>query len=75
LLCELQKSLHKTILLVTHDPRAAERAERVLHLEKGQLVDTDTAPAAAAYRSKPSRNDGEKSHSDALSGTDRVTKK
>src|SRR6059058_1530987 len=38
LLTELQKSLKKTILLVTHDPRAAARAERVLHLEKGQLV-------------------------------------
>lgn len=38
LLCELRKSLHKTIILVTHDPRAAERADRVLHLEKGRLV-------------------------------------
>ena len=24
--------------MVTHDPRAAERAHRLLHLEKGQLV-------------------------------------
>jgi putative ABC transport system ATP-binding protein len=39
LLCELQKTLQKTILLVTHDPRAARRAHRVLHLEKGQLVE------------------------------------
>ena len=39
LLVELQKGLRKTILLVTHDPRAADRAERVVHLEKGQLVD------------------------------------
>ena len=35
---ELKKGLNKTILMVTHDPRAAARAERVLHLEKGQLV-------------------------------------
>jgi putative ABC transport system ATP-binding protein len=42
LLGELQKSLKKTILLVTHDPRAAERADRVLHLEKGQLVEKGT---------------------------------
>jgi putative ABC transport system ATP-binding protein len=35
---ELQRGLHKTILMVTHDPRAAVRAERVLHLDKGQLV-------------------------------------
>ncbi len=39
LLDELRRSLHKTILLVTHDPRAAERADRVLHLHKGQLVE------------------------------------
>jgi putative ABC transport system ATP-binding protein len=39
LLCELRKSLDKTILLVTHDPRAARRASRVLHLEKGLLVE------------------------------------
>jgi putative ABC transport system ATP-binding protein len=38
LMGELQKGLGKTILLVTHDPRAAARAERILHLEKGQLV-------------------------------------
>lgn len=39
LLEELLRSLHKTILLVTHDPRAALRAHRVLHLEKGKLVE------------------------------------
>src|SRR3954468_9034594 len=38
LLVELKRGLNKTILMVTHDPRAAVRAERVLHLEKGQLV-------------------------------------
>jgi putative ABC transport system ATP-binding protein len=43
LLGELQRILQKTIIMVTHDPRAAERAERVLHLEKGRLVrDTRT---------------------------------
>jgi putative ABC transport system ATP-binding protein len=43
LVVELKKELNKTILLVTHDPRAASRAERVLHLEKGRLV-RETAP-------------------------------
>ena len=38
LLSELRRSLQKTILLVTHDPKAAERADRVVHLDKGQLV-------------------------------------
>ena len=39
LLEELRSGLHKSIILVTHDPRAAKRADRVLHLDKGRLVD------------------------------------
>jgi len=39
LLVAVGKSLQKTILMVTHDPRAARRASRILHLEKGQLVE------------------------------------
>lgn len=35
----LQQQLHKTIVMVTHDPRAASRAHRVQHLDKGALVD------------------------------------
>jgi putative ABC transport system ATP-binding protein len=38
LLGALQNSLHKTIVMVTHDPRAAARAARILHLDKGRLV-------------------------------------
>ena len=33
----------KTILLVTHDPRAAEHASVLLHLEKGVLVEAEAA--------------------------------
>jgi putative ABC transport system ATP-binding protein len=39
LLVALRHALRKTILLVTHDPRAAERADRLLHLQKGVLVE------------------------------------
>ncbi|GDY06904.1 MAG: ABC transporter ATP-binding protein [Planctomycetota bacterium] len=39
LLCELRTQLKKTIVMVTHDPRAASRADRLLHLEKGKLVE------------------------------------
>jgi putative ABC transport system ATP-binding protein len=39
LLVALRAALRKTILLVTHDPRAAERADRLLHLHKGVLVE------------------------------------
>src|SRR6266480_3524919 len=46
LLVELKKGLNKTILMVTHDPRAAARAQRILHLEKGQLVEKGTRSAA-----------------------------
>jgi putative ABC transport system ATP-binding protein len=37
LLGRLNKEFKKTIVMVTHDPHAAERATRVLHLEKGVL--------------------------------------
>ena len=36
----------KTIIMVTHDPKAAERATRQLHLDKGQLIDAGTQAAA-----------------------------
>ena len=36
----------KTVLMVTHDPLAAERAHVVLHLEKGVLVETVTTGRA-----------------------------
>lgn len=39
LLNTLQRALNKTILMVTHDMRAAKRADRILHLDKGRLVD------------------------------------
>jgi putative ABC transport system ATP-binding protein len=35
---QLNRDFGKTIIMVTHDPRAAERAKRLLHLEKGILV-------------------------------------
>ena len=38
----LRRELGKTIIMVTHDPKAAKRAQRELHLEKGQLVDDVT---------------------------------
>ena len=47
LLQMLNRDHGKTIVMVTHDPKAAARAERVLQLEKGQLVH-ETAPGTAA---------------------------
>jgi putative ABC transport system ATP-binding protein len=50
LMGELQKALGKTILMVTHDQRAAARAMRQLHLEKGRLVE-DTADGGTRVES------------------------
>ncbi|HEY2863617.1 MAG TPA: ABC transporter ATP-binding protein [Casimicrobiaceae bacterium] len=39
LLARLNRELGKTVLMVTHDPKAAETARRIVHLEKGVLAD------------------------------------
>ncbi len=39
LLTEFESNHGKTILMVTHDPLAAERADMTLHLDKGALVE------------------------------------
>lgn len=54
LLHRLNTEFGKTIVMVTHDPRAAERASRTLHLEKGALLEAhalaraNAAPAGGA---------------------------
>ncbi|MBI2943585.1 MAG: ABC transporter ATP-binding protein [Candidatus Wallbacteria bacterium] len=37
ILVQLNREFGKTILMVTHDPRAAERAGAIVHLDKGQV--------------------------------------
>jgi len=39
LLQSLNRDHGKTIVMVTHDPKAAEYARRIVHLDKGTLVD------------------------------------
>ena len=46
LLQVLNREQGKTIIMVTHDPLAAEYASRVLHVDKGQLVDAPVKSAA-----------------------------
>jgi putative ABC transport system ATP-binding protein len=50
LLERLNREFHKTIVMVTHDPHAAERASRTLHLDKGSLREQSTraVPAGGA---------------------------
>lgn len=43
LLQTLNREHGKTIVMVTHDPRAAEYAKRTLHLDKGQLAEQPAA--------------------------------
>jgi len=39
LLSRLNSEFNKTIIMVTHDPRAAEKAHLIRHLDKGELYD------------------------------------
>jgi putative ABC transport system ATP-binding protein len=39
----LNKELGKTIVMVTHDPAAAQYAQRILHLDKGRFVERELA--------------------------------
>ena len=46
LLALLNERFNKTIVMVTHDPLAADHAKRVLHLDKGVLVEAEDEEAA-----------------------------
>src|SRR5438552_4145992 len=45
LLQRLNREFKKTIVIVTHDAHAAERATSVLHLEKGDLIRASAVPS------------------------------
>lgn len=44
----LNREFNKTIVMVTHDPLAAQHASRVLHLDKGKLVGDVVQPRMGA---------------------------
>jgi len=44
LILRLVREYKKTVLMVTHDPLVAERANTILHLEKGALVEAGATP-------------------------------
>ncbi|MEL6428337.1 MAG: ABC transporter ATP-binding protein [Planctomycetota bacterium] len=48
LLQRLNSELSKTILMVTHDPHAAETAQRIVRLDKGQLIGIEETASAGA---------------------------
>ena len=43
LLKRLNQEFHKTIMMVTHDAKAADHAKTILHLEKGDLLEGTAA--------------------------------
>ena len=45
LLQHLNREAGKTVIMVTHDPKAASFASRIVHLDKGQLVTAEEAAA------------------------------
>jgi putative ABC transport system ATP-binding protein len=45
LLVRLNEQFRKTIIMVTHDPRAAEKAHQILHLDKGELTPYEPSQA------------------------------
>jgi putative ABC transport system ATP-binding protein len=47
LLQRLNNEFNKTIIIVTHDAHAAERAKTILHLEKGDLIEKPRMATAA----------------------------
>ena len=44
LLQDLHERFHQTLVMVTHDPRAAAAAGRVIHLDKGRILDAEAVP-------------------------------
>jgi len=50
LLERLNQEFTKSVIMVTHDPRAAQHARKVRYLEKGLLLDEGEAPAAKGAR-------------------------
>lgn len=51
----LNQDLDKTIIMVTHDPHAAERASKICHLQKGVLVENEGKNSIGTDKFEPSR--------------------
>lgn len=47
LLKRLNREINKTIIMVTHDRRAAESAQAIIHLDKGELLEKETLKVLA----------------------------
>jgi putative ABC transport system ATP-binding protein len=61
LLQQLNREMDKTVIMVTHDPKAAAYAQRTVHLEKGELLNGSGQQSAvsgqqSAVSNQPSAN-------------------
>jgi putative ABC transport system ATP-binding protein len=48
LLRMINKQLHRTVIMVTHDPKTTEYAEKTFHLDKGKLLEREPAADRAS---------------------------
>lgn len=51
----LNREFGKTIIMVTHDPRSAARAHRILHLDKGKFVEAEQEALKTGSQEKEQR--------------------
>ncbi len=58
MLLELSHELQKTVVMVTHDPRAGEWVDVVFHLEKGVLKETFAGQAGRKHVAAPAAATG-----------------
>ncbi|HJY83720.1 MAG TPA: ABC transporter ATP-binding protein [Candidatus Binatia bacterium] len=54
LLRQLKNEFHKTVIMVTHDPRAERYVDQIFHLDKGVLVDGASLTEVGADGDSPS---------------------
>jgi putative ABC transport system ATP-binding protein len=54
LLRQLKNEFHKTVIMVTHDPRAERYVDSIFHLDKGVLVESTSSAGGADGDSKSS---------------------
>jgi putative ABC transport system ATP-binding protein len=52
LLCRAASVSRAAVVMVTHDPRAAAHAQRVVRVADGAIVDTISAPAGPKFASE-----------------------
>jgi putative ABC transport system ATP-binding protein len=50
MLRQSNKDLRQTVMMITHNPEAAEYGDRIIHMRDGQIVTPDEDPQWAAHR-------------------------